>query len=106
MSKIGIMSMQRIVNYGSFLQAYGLKSMLEELGNKVEFIDYQYEKSLVESKKDNLISRIRNNINLVNFYKKRNHSKQFKSKYNDYLKSIGIENLNYNKDKQELKKGK
>ena len=98
MSKIGIMSMQRIVNYGSFLQAYGLKSMLEELGNKVEFIDYQYEKSLVESKKDNLISRIRNNINLVNFYKKRNHSKQFKSKYNDYLKSIGIENKNYNKN--------
>ena len=41
MSKIGIMSMQRIVNYGSFLQAYGLKSMLEEQGNKVEFIDYQ-----------------------------------------------------------------
>ena len=27
--KIGIMSMQRIINYGSFLQAYGLKRMIE-----------------------------------------------------------------------------
>lgn len=38
--KVGIMSMQRIINYGSFLQAYGLKSILEELGADVEFIDY------------------------------------------------------------------
>lgn len=40
MKKIGIMSMQRIVNYGSFLQAYALKQMIEELGYKVEFVDY------------------------------------------------------------------
>lgn len=32
MKKIGIMSMQRIANYGSFLQAYGLKKIIEELG--------------------------------------------------------------------------
>lgn len=41
--KIGIMSMQRICNYGSFLQAYGLKSMLEDLGYEVEFVDYKVE---------------------------------------------------------------
>lgn len=40
MSKVGILSMQRIANYGSFLQAYGLKSILEELGCEVEFVDY------------------------------------------------------------------
>lgn len=38
--KIGIMSMQRIANYGSFLQAYALKQLIEELGHKVEFVDY------------------------------------------------------------------
>lgn len=32
--------MQRIANYGSFLQAYGLKSILEELGHEVQFVDY------------------------------------------------------------------
>lgn len=38
--KIGILSMQRVVNYGSFLQAYGLKSIVESIEDcKVEFID-------------------------------------------------------------------
>lgn len=40
MPKIGIMSMQRVANYGSFLQAFALKGMLEEMGHSVEFVDY------------------------------------------------------------------
>lgn len=39
MKKVGILSMQRVVNYGSFLQAYGLKSLLEELDCQVSFVD-------------------------------------------------------------------
>lgn len=38
--KIGILSMQRIRNYGSFLQAYSLKKNIEALGHEVEFVDY------------------------------------------------------------------
>lgn len=38
--KVGILSMQRIQNYGSFLQAYGLKRILEDLGCEVQFVDY------------------------------------------------------------------
>ena len=30
MRKVGIMSMQRIANYGSFLQAYALKQLIED----------------------------------------------------------------------------
>lgn len=37
--KVGILSMQQITNYGSFLQAYGLKSILENLGHDIEFIN-------------------------------------------------------------------
>lgn len=37
--KIGLLSMQRVHNYGSFWQAYCLKKMIEEIGNSVEFID-------------------------------------------------------------------
>ena len=37
--KTGILSMQRVKNYGSFFQALSLKSILEEYGNDVEFID-------------------------------------------------------------------
>lgn len=52
MASVGIMSMQRIVNYGSFLQAYGLKAMLEELGHEVQFVDYYVGDTLVKSKTD------------------------------------------------------
>ena len=38
--KIGILSMQRIVNYGSYLQALGLKMLVENLGYQIVFVDY------------------------------------------------------------------
>lgn len=41
--KIGIMSMQRITNYGSYFQAFALKKMLEEIGNEAVFVDYKVE---------------------------------------------------------------
>ena len=47
MKKVGILSMQRILNYGSFLQAYGLKKILEDLGCDVEFVDYHPGECLV-----------------------------------------------------------
>ena len=47
--KAGILSMQRIFNYGSFLQAYGLKSILEDLGCSVQFADYYPGECLVQS---------------------------------------------------------
>jgi hypothetical protein len=48
MRRVGILSMQRIFNYGSFLQAYGLKKILEELDCDVEFVDYHPGKCLIE----------------------------------------------------------
>ena len=50
--KIGILSMQRICNYGSFLQAYCLKKILEELGCTVDFIDYHPGKCVGNSEKN------------------------------------------------------
>ena len=55
--KVGIMSMQRVVNYGSFLQAYGLRSVIEELGHTVEFVDYLSEPSLVPEAQAPRVSR-------------------------------------------------
>lgn len=49
--KIGIISMQRICNYGSYLQAYGLKKIIESLGHEVVFIDYKAGKPLIKSKR-------------------------------------------------------
>lgn len=57
--KVGIMSMQRIINYGSFLQAYGLKQIIEKLGHQVEFVDYQIEKSLIiDEKKESIVKQL------------------------------------------------
>lgn len=38
--EVGIMSVQRVENYRSFLQAYGLKIEIEKLGHTVQFVDY------------------------------------------------------------------
>ena len=53
--KIGILSMQRICNYGSFMQSYALKNIIEDLGHEVEFVDYKIEKPILKSKKDKKI---------------------------------------------------
>lgn len=59
--RIGILSMQRVCNYGSFLQAYALKTMLEGRGHEVVFIDIQkkagYEKAQ-ETKIQYLLRRL------------------------------------------------
>ena len=39
--KICILSMQRVQNFGSLLQSYGLKKMLEELGHTISFLDIE-----------------------------------------------------------------
>lgn len=52
MKKVGIMSMQRIANYGSFLQAYALKQLIEENGNKVEFVDYHRGTPIIKDNTD------------------------------------------------------
>lgn len=39
--KVGILSMQQITNYGSFLQAYALKTIISGLGHEVEFINIE-----------------------------------------------------------------
>lgn len=54
---VGIMSMQRIRNYGSFLQAYGLRRMLESLGCEVRFVDYRPGECLVEPERPSRLPR-------------------------------------------------
>lgn len=49
--RIGIMTMQRVPNYGSFLQAYSLKKMIESLGHEVVFVDYRVDPD-IEHKND------------------------------------------------------
>lgn len=95
--KIGIMTMQRIINYGSFLQAYALKSFIEELGfNNIEFIDYKFETSFVKEKKESIIKKIKKNKNPYNYIVKKHFIKKLNHEYINELKKIGITDKNYN----------
>lgn len=55
---IGILSMQRIYNYGSFLQAYALKAILEEMGHKVFFVDIERVNKKTVSKQKNSLQKL------------------------------------------------
>ena len=42
MKKVGIITMHKVINYGSALQAYALQRVIEKLGYDCEIIDYIY----------------------------------------------------------------
>ncbi len=87
MKKVGIMSMQRITNYGSFLQAYGLKKVINSLGFDVTFVDYEFEKDITEdAPQKSLIAKIIMHYNIYEYLKKKKHIKLFQTEYKKILK--------------------
>ena len=54
MKKVGIMTMHRIKNYGSVLQAYALKKVIESLDCKVCFVDFHQREGIYEKKRRKL----------------------------------------------------
>jgi len=97
MKKIGIMSMQRIKNYGSFLQAYGLKKIITSLGNDVQFVDYNVEPALIEKRKKPLLVRIVKHLNPIKYVQEKRIHQEFSRRYNEeFLKLINVnEKRNY-----------
>lgn len=97
---VGIISMQKIHNYGSFLQAYSLKKIIESLGHSCDFIDIKPgEKIFAETQrsKKKYISKIdkyfMKRIRHYFFSKKRNINFQ-----KIYFKWLGLnEETNWNK---------
>lgn len=94
--KVGIMSMQRVRNMGSFLQAYGLKKIIESLGHEVTFVDYRMNS---DSKTASAIpARINFNM-IVRFLDHRSTSKKrkmyktaasFDSYYDSFMPLLGV----------------
>lgn len=101
MSKVGILSMQRIKNYGSFLQAYALKTLVEDLGHEVQFVDYHVEKPAIEmgnntknSSFSKIVQTMEGDAPFVQKMQYMIHKKNFGKKY---YKLLGLtEDLNYN----------
>lgn len=98
--KIGIMSMQRIINYGSFLQAYGLKKMIESVSkSEVEFIDYRFGVDITnrlkkpQSKAESIVDKILKNRTPWNYLKKKNFFKEIERNLILDLKNIGVDGM-------------
>ncbi len=93
--KVGILSMQRIKNYGSFLQAYALKALIEENTNSVvEFVDYHIEQPLITDKgKNKILEILKNDATLKQKIQYIKYKKNFTKNY----KVLGINSVyNYN----------
>ena len=96
--------MQRIANYGSFLQAYALKQLIENLGHNVEFVDYHVETPLVKDNVDNsnkYSRNIRKGIETFRYKAPLSHKVAFihyKHSFNKrYLPFLGVtDKMNYN----------
>lgn len=104
MKKVGIMSMQRIANYGSFLQAYALKQLIEEQGAEVEFVDYHVGSPVIKDREDTsnkLIRKIKKGIETFQYRASLSHKISFirykQSFAKKYMPLLGInEKMNYN----------
>lgn len=100
MKKVGILSMQRIANYGSFLQAYGLKHILEDLGCEVQFVDYHPGETLIPAdggtglrrKISKLLEAFKYSAPLQEKIKFIKYKKNYAANYYPYL---GLGEMNY-----------
>ncbi len=52
--KTGILSMQRVVNYGSFLQSYALREILVNLGHECFFVDIKPGEKIINDRSNNI----------------------------------------------------
>lgn len=86
--KVGIMSMQRIINYGSFLQSYSLKKNLEALGAETSFVDYEPGEVLVSknSGKERKILKLINKVKSHVFCPRKNCNELMNGYWKDYQK--------------------
>lgn len=60
MAKVGVITLHRVFNYGSVLQAYATQKVIESIGHECEIIDYitpQRTKKVLPKKLQNLSDR-------------------------------------------------
>lgn len=82
--------MQRIINYGSFLQAYALSNTIKNLGHEVEFVDFKIEPCVTEPVKPRDIKLLPEEYH-KGFYFQKDFENTFKS---EFLPNIGIDKRN------------
>lgn len=86
MTKVGVLTMNRVINYGSILQTYATQRILENLGCECEIIDYRYPNDyhIAHGRKVvpvTITSKIARALGLSSRYRKVRKFHQFSKKY-------------------------
>ena len=81
--KIGIITMHRVLNIGSVLQAYATQKAFEKLGYDSELIDYMYISKTKTSIKSKILSF---GLNVLLGFPKQKRKKRLTAFYNRYFK--------------------
>lgn len=102
---IGILSMQRVINYGSFLQGYALKNYLRDRDHEVSFIDIKPGEQILGD------TRIRENEGIIQKIKQKLDGDLFKKaiRYNlvrerkrrfeeEFFPILGVAEIDYSTD--------
>ena len=114
MEKVEIITLQRVANYGSVLQAYATQKIIEEFGYNAELINYKPSRMTMKGMLSNLKNKnkllkksiiIRTGVRLIMLpsYIKRFHT--FNKFTNKYLKMTPLEYKNNNELKENIPKG-
>lgn len=95
--KIGILSMQRVVNYGSFLQGFALKETLRNQGHECFFIDIKPGRKIIEVnspvKRESKLSFILKRLDKYFIRRVGHHyfmKKRIERFYNEFFPILGV----------------
>lgn len=87
--KVGIITMHKVLNYGSALQAYALQRVIEKMGHDVEIIDYIYPNEYHKQffRKPSILRRLISlTIEILRGFPRKRRTKAFEEFYKDNLK--------------------
>lgn len=90
---IGILSMQRVMNYGSFLQGFALRKTIEELGNKCEFVDIEQGKIFPELRRTPsfLLQKAWERYGKWDLLKRIRYTRMFQQRFrNEFFETLGV----------------
>lgn len=97
MKNVGIMSMQRIYNYGSSLQGYGLRRLIEGLADDVQvsFVDYEPGEILVKEPGGSSVpsSRVRRALSKVREYNQVDAKLADRLRFMNHKRTYGARNF-------------
>lgn len=90
--KVGILSMQQISNFGSFLQAYALKKQIESLGHSCSFIKIENGDQLPELKRNSkfYLDKIIERFVAIDFVKRICNEYSYRKTFKKYHEELGV----------------